>query len=322
MYGRDHDFEVVQIEEEEVRNLAISSTRIRNALADNNIELTNELLGHPFMIKGKVVTGNRLGHHIGYPTANVRIADPKKLLPQDGIFAATATFQGVEHKGMLYIGLRPSIEAGQEHRVEIHLFDFDKQVYDEEITVEIYKFIRGDRKFPTMESLQAAMQEDERVVRHYFKGSPKEHPPVATAILNYNGKKFLERFLPFFDASRYPNEQIYVIDNASTDGSVKWVKGQYPHMECISLASNLGYAGGYNEGLAQIDAKYFAIVNSDIEITSQWLDPIIKLMESDPKIAAVQPKILAEGRRGYFEYAGAAGGFMDSLDIHFAGEEF
>ena len=317
LYGRDHDFEVVQIEEEEIKHLTISSTRIRNALFENNIELTNELLGHPYMIKGKVVTGNRLGHHIGFPTANVKVTESKKQLPQDEIFAATAIVQGIEYKGMLYIGLRPSIESATEHRVEIYLFDFDKQIYEEEITIEIYKFIRGDRKFATMESLKSAMMEDERAVRNYFRGNPDEHPTVATVMLNYNGKKYLERFIPFFRSSRYPNDHLYVVDNASTDGSAKWLKTFYPTVDCISLETNKGYAGGYNEALTQIEAKYFAIVNSDVEITPQWLVPIIQLMESDPSIAAVQPKILAEGRRGYFEYAGASGGFMDSLGYPF-----
>lgn len=317
LYGRDLDFEVVQIDEAEVRDITISSTRIRNALAQNDLELTNSLLGHPFMIKGKIVPGNRLGHHIGFPTANVKLTDSKKLLPKDGIFAATATIQGIEYKGMLYIGLRPSIEAGPERRVEIHLFNFDKQVYDEEITVEIYKFIRGDRKFPSMEGLKSAMAEDEKSVLHYFNGPPGSQPDVATVILNYNGKKYLERFLPFFRSSRYPKEKFYVVDNASTDGSVRWVRSTHPSVECIVLPENKGYAGGYNDAIRMIEAKYVALVNSDIEITPQWLSPIIRMMENDQGIAAVQPKILAEGRRGYFEYAGASGGFMDSLGYPF-----
>ena len=317
MYGEDHGYEVVQIEEEELKDITISSTKIRLALQNNNIDLANSLLGHPYMIKGQVVTGNRLGHHIGYPTANVQIIDHKKLLPKDGIFAATATLGGVEYKGMLYIGLRPSIESATERRVEIHLFDFDRQIYDQDITVEIYKFIRGDRKFPSMEGLKSAMAEDELTVRKYFRGSLPAQADVATVILNYNGKNFLERFLPFFRSSRFPNEKIYVADNASTDGSVKWLKSTYPDIECISLSKNAGYAGGYNEALSRIKAKYYALVNSDIEITSQWLQPIIEMMEKDPTIAAVQPRILAESKRGYFEYAGAAGGFMDSLGYPF-----
>ncbi len=317
LYGQDHGYEVVRIEEEELKDITISSTKIRHALQDNNIDLVNNLLGHPYMIKGQVVTGNRLGHHIGFPTANVHVADPKKLLPKDGIFAATATLDGVEYKGMLYIGLRPSIESASEHRVEIHLFDFDRQVYDQDITVEIYKFIRGDRKFPAMENLKAAMMEDEIAVRRYFRGNSSELADVATVILNYNGKHYLERFLPFFLSNRFPTEKIYVVDNASTDGSVKWVKSTYPEIECIALLENKGYAGGYNEALSRIQAKYYAIVNSDIEITPQWLHPIITMMEQDPTIAAVQPKILSESRRGYFEYAGASGGYMDSLGYPF-----
>ncbi|HZV68127.1 MAG TPA: riboflavin biosynthesis protein RibF [Saprospiraceae bacterium] len=317
MYGVDNNFKVVQIGEEELRDHSISSTRIRNAILENDIELTNELLGHPLMIKGQVVKGNRLGHHIGYPTANVQVTDSKKLLPRDGIFAATAILNGIEYPGMLYIGLRPSIESATQHRVEIHVFDFDKQIYDQEIIIEVYKFIRGDKKFATMEELKEAMEQDEKTVRNFFHNPDKNYPEVATVILNYNGKTFLQRFLPFFTSVRYGNEKLYVVDNASTDGSVKWLKSEYPDVECIPLSQNAGYAGGYNLALPKIKAKYYAIINNDVEITPQWLRPIIKMMEADSNIAAVQPKILSESRRGYFEYAGAAGGMMDSLGYPF-----
>ena len=317
LYGKEHNFEVVQINEEELRNLSISSTRIRNALLQNNMDLTNELLGHPYMIKGQVITGNRLGHHIGYPTANIQLTEPKKLLPRDGIFAATARIDGIEYEGMLYVGLRPSIESANDHRIEIHLFDFDRQIYEKEITVEIYKFIRSDRQFTTMEELKAAMTADEILVRNFFKEQSKQSADVATVILNYNGKEFLQRFLPFFKSSRYPNEKLYVVDNASTDGSVRWLRSEQTGAEIILLNSNEGYAGGYNQGLARIKAKYYAIVNSDIEITPQWLDPIIDMMEKDDTIGAVQPKILSEAKRGHFEYAGASGGYMDALGYPF-----
>lgn len=317
MYGKEHNFEVVQIDEEELKNLSISSTRIRHALLQNNITLTNELLGHPYMIKGQVVTGNRLGHHIGFPTANIQLTDSKKLLPKDGIFAATAKIDGIEYEGMLYVGLRPSIESANEHRIEIHLFDFDKQIYNKEITVEIYKFIRSDRQFSTMEELKAAMTQDEAEVRDFFKYQTQDGPSVATVILNYNGKEFLQRFLPYFKSSRYQNEKIYVVDNASTDGSVRWLRSEQTTAELILLSKNEGYAGGYNQALEKINTKYFAIVNSDIEITPQWLKPIIEMMERDETIGAVQPKILSEAKRGYFEYAGAAGGFMDALGYPF-----
>lgn len=317
MYGSELGYDVVQVEEEEIKDITISSTKIRNALLENNISLVNDYLGHPFMIKGQVVTGNRLGHHIGYPTANIQITDAKKLLPKDGIFAATATIGGIEFPGMLYIGLRPSIESASDRRVEIHLFDFDRQIYDQDIIVEVHAFIRGDRKFPSMEDLKSAMAVDELAVRKFFKGNRPASADVATVILNYNGIAFLQRFLPYFRSSRYANEKIYLVDNASTDNSVKWVKSTYPDITCITLSENKGYAGGYNEALSKIEAKYYAIVNSDIEITPDWLNPIIDLMENDDSIAAVQPKILAESQRNYFEYAGSAGGFMDSLGYPF-----
>ncbi len=317
LYGQELGYEVVQLDEEELKDITISSTRVRKALQDTNIELANAYLGHPYMIRGQVVTGNRLGHHIGFPTANLKIPDSKKLLPPDGIYAATATIKGITHKGMLYIGLRPSIDAETEHRVEIHLFDFDRQIYDEEIAVELYSFIRADRKFSTVEDLRKAMQEDEVAVRQFFNRSSPTTAEVATVILNYNGRSFLQRFLPYFRSSRYPRETLIVADNGSEDGSAKWVRTQYPDIRCISLNTNLGYAGGYNEALARVEAPYFAIVNSDIEITPEWLNPIIEMMEKDMTIAAVQPKIRAESQRGYFEYAGAAGGFMDALGYPF-----
>ena len=317
IYGDDYGFEVVQIDEEEWKNLSISSTRIRQALLQTNIELANELLGHPYMIKGHVITGNRLGHHIGYPTANVGGIDQRKLLPRDGIYAAIARIDGIEYRGMLYIGLRPTIESANDHRIEIHLFDFDKQVYEKEIIIDVYKFIRGDKQFPTMEALKEAMTQDEKSVRNYFLSLAKRDADVATVILNYNGKPFLERFLPFFKSSRYAPEKLFVVDNASTDGTVRWLRTDQSGVEVIVLDKNRGYAGGYNQSLAMIDAEYYAIVNSDIEITPQWLTPIIDLMESDRTIAAVQPKILSDARRSHFEYAGAAGGMMDALGYPF-----
>lgn len=318
LYGRELNFEVVRVEEEEVNDTTISSTRIRRALALNQIEAANDLLGHPYSIMGSVVTGNRLGHHIGYPTANLAKPDPKKLLPGNGIFAATAVVDGISYPGMLYIGLRPSIEtAEEEHRIEMHIFDFDRQIYDKEIVIEIHKFIRGDQKFASMEELKNAMAADETAVRSFFNSLSPHIAAVATVILNHNGKPLLERFLPFFTSSLYKNETCWVGDNGSNDGSVRWLKSSWPDVHVLSLAENSGYAGGYNKTLANIQAKYYALVNSDIEVTPGWLLPIIDMMERNPEIAAVQPKILSWHKRTYFEYAGGSGGFMDSLGYPF-----
>jgi len=218
---------------------------------------------------------------------------------------------------MLYLGLRPSIDSVPEHRVEIHVFDFDKQIYGREVMIEVHQFIRADQKFGAMEDLRAAMQADEQAVRGYFKGLSADLPEVATVILNYNGRNLLERFLPHFKSSRYDREKLYVADNASTDGSVRFLRAEHPDVHVIPMKSNKGYAGGYNEALEQIESPYCALVNSDIEVTPDWLIPIIRMMEEDPTIAAVQPRILSETQRGWFEYAGAAGGMIDSLGYPF-----
>lgn len=317
IYGRDFNFEVIEIEEKEWKELTISSTRIRNSLQASQLSEANQLLGHPYMIKGSIVTGNRLGHHIGFPTANIQIPDSKKLLPPDGIYAAVAILNGIEYPGMLYLGLRPSIDKTPEHRIEMNIFDFDKQIYGKEIMIEIHHFIRGDEKFSNMEDLKSAMQKDEAAVRSYFKSRSASLPEVSSVILNYNGKNYLKRFLPFFKASRYHRDTLIVADNASDDGSVRYLKSEHPTVKCIQIPVNEGYAGGYNIALEEINSPYCALVNSDIEITPDWLTPIIKMMEADPAIGAVQPKILSEEHRNQFEYAGASGGFMDSLGYPF-----
>ena len=139
---------------------------------------------------------------------------------------------------------------------------------------------------------------------------------TAVVLLNYNGLALLKRFLP--KTSVYcKGAQIVLIDNASDDGSVEWVEKNYPDIKCISLSENLGYAGGYNEGLKEIKADYYALVNTDIELTPNWLNPLIDQLQQDPDTAAVQPHILNHTRQDYFEYAGAAGGYIDEMAIPF-----
>ncbi|WP_416866864.1 MAG: glycosyltransferase family 2 protein [Imperialibacter sp.] len=141
-------------------------------------------------------------------------------------------------------------------------------------------------------------------------------PKVAVAILNFNGKDYLDRFMPsVIDFS--PEADIWVIDNASTDGSVDFLKKNFLDVKIITLEENLGYAGGYQAGLAQIDADYYVLLNSDVEVTEGWLQPMISLLEADETIAACQPKILSWHLRDTFEYAGAAGGFIDILGYPF-----
>lgn len=136
-------------------------------------------------------------------------------------------------------------------------------------------------------------------------------PSVAVVILNWNGKALLEQFLPSVIASAYPNLQIIVGDNASTDGSVDFVKSNFPTVSILENDQNYGFAGGYNHILKRVEADYFILLNSDVEVPVNWIQPVIDRMESDKKIAVAQPKIKWQKQKDQFEYAGAAGGFMD-----------
>jgi GT2 family glycosyltransferase len=133
---------------------------------------------------------------------------------------------------------------------------------------------------------------------------------IAVVILNWNGEKLLEQFLPSI-VNYSPEADIYVADNASTDDSVSYLKAFFPTVKIIQNESNLGFAEGYNEALKHVDSDIFALVNSDIEVTENWLKPIIETFENEPTTAIIQPKLLDFKRKEYFEYAGAAGGFID-----------
>ena len=135
---------------------------------------------------------------------------------------------------------------------------------------------------------------------------------IAIAILNWNGKSWLEKFLPNVLANSQSAE-VYVIDNASTDDSVAYISTHFPSVKIVINQQNHGFAGGYNEGLKQIHADIYCLLNSDVEVTSGWLDPISALFEKNPDIAAIQPKVLDYNRKNFFEFAGAGGGLIDNL---------
>lgn len=143
-------------------------------------------------------------------------------------------------------------------------------------------------------------------------------PSVAIVILNFNGKKHLENFLPSVLASTYSPIKIVMADNASTDDSVEFVKNSFPTVEIIVNDKNEGFAGGYNWALKQVVADYYVLLNSDVSVTPGWIEPIIQLMESDNQIGACQPKLLSYFNPHLFEYAGAAGGWIDSLGYPFS----
>lgn len=139
---------------------------------------------------------------------------------------------------------------------------------------------------------------------------------TAIVILNYNGEKLLKQFLPFV-LQYSAGAEIIVADNASTDQSIAILQRDFPRVRLIPLDQNYGFCGGYNRALKQIQADYYVLLNSDIEVTQHWLAPMIALLDSNKTIAAVQPKILSYHQKNKFEHAGAAGGFIDSLGYPF-----
>ncbi|NAW51103.1 glycosyltransferase [Elizabethkingia argentiflava] len=135
---------------------------------------------------------------------------------------------------------------------------------------------------------------------------------LAIAILNWNGKSWLEKFLPNI-LTHSTSADIYIIDNASTDDSVRFISSNFPGVGIIENAYNYGFAGGYNEGLKNIEADIFCLLNSDVEVSPHWLEPILNIFERSPEVAAVQPKILDYNKKNFFEFAGAGGGLIDHL---------
>ena len=141
---------------------------------------------------------------------------------------------------------------------------------------------------------------------------------IAIVILSWNGGKLFDTFLPsVIKNSTSENIEIIIADNGSTDNSLKQLRQNYPSLKIIELKTNFGFAEGYNQALKQVDAEYLVLLNSDVQVTENWIEPCIQQFEADEKLAAVQPKILSYNHPEYFEYAGAAGGFTDKFGYPF-----
>ena len=141
---------------------------------------------------------------------------------------------------------------------------------------------------------------------------------VAIVILNWNGRSLMERFVPVLK-DNIPKENCFIVvaDNASTDDSLPWLQANHPDIEVIALEENYGFAGGYNRALRMVEADYYVLLNSDVEVSPGWLDTLIAFMEDNPDAGVCQPKILSYAHRDYFEYAGAAGGYIDRFGYPF-----
>lgn len=163
-YAPQYGFAVEEIPEQDINAVAVSSTKIRTALLAGDMQKANKYLGYAFGLTGKVVMGDQIGRSIGFPTANIDIPESYKLIPAEGIYAAKATIAGKVHNGMLYIGRRPTVD-GSKRVIELNIFDFNEDIYDLEISIEVLHFVRGDKKFDSLAELQAALKHDEETVR-------------------------------------------------------------------------------------------------------------------------------------------------------------
>ncbi|GAO43115.1 glycosyltransferase family 2 protein [Flavihumibacter petaseus] len=143
-------------------------------------------------------------------------------------------------------------------------------------------------------------------------------PRIAIVILNWNGRRHLENFLPTVIRHSHPHASIIVADNASSDDSVQWLQAHHPEVRVIQLDKNYGFAKGYNEALKLVEAEFYLLLNSDVEVTPGWLEPLLEGMDSNPSLGACQPKMHLWADKASFEYAGAAGGWLDSLGYPFA----
>jgi len=166
-FGKKYHFDVEQISAEELNDVSVSSTKIRNALNVGNVALAKTYLGYPYMVSGKVVSGKQLGRTIGYPTANIQVAEDYKLIPAIGVYVVGVTVKGDDYYGMLSVGTNPTV-GGTEKTVEVYIFDFNDTIYDEEITVRFLTKIRDEEHFGSIDLLIEALKNDEVFSRNFL----------------------------------------------------------------------------------------------------------------------------------------------------------
>ena len=158
----NEQFGIIQIQRQELEDITISSTKIRNALNEGRIDTANSYLIRPYIIQGKVIHGDKIGKSIGYPTANINVDDKDKLIPKEGIYACYVVIENERYQGMLYIGNRPSLKSNvkPEKRIEVNIFEFKDEIYDQDIRLEVINYIREDEKFDNMRLLTAQLAKD------------------------------------------------------------------------------------------------------------------------------------------------------------------
>lgn len=169
-FGTKYNFEVEQISAQELNEIAISSTKIRTALSNGDISLANSYLGYPYSFSGKVIKGKQIGRTIGFPTANIEIQEPLKLLPKNGVYIVKCLVNNQEVNGIMNIGNRPTLN-GTSQSIEVHLLNFDEDIYGLEITVKMIDFIRNEQKFENLDQLKSQIQKDKIQAVNFIKNT-------------------------------------------------------------------------------------------------------------------------------------------------------
>jgi len=167
-YSHLYDFTVEEIPAQDIDDVSVSSTKIRRALHAGNLKTANNYLGYHFMLNGNVVNGKKLGGKIGYPTANIDVKETYKLIPKTGVYVVKSTIDNQTVFGMMNIGNRPTLN-GNHQTIEIHFFDFNQDLYDKNLTIELIYFLRDERKFDSVDLLIDQLKKDEQTARNYIK---------------------------------------------------------------------------------------------------------------------------------------------------------
>ena len=167
-FGDIYGFEVTEISAQEIDEVAVSSTKIRKALLEGDIQTANTFLGYPFAFSGTIVKGKGLGKQLAFPTANIKIDKAYKLIPKDGAYVVSTTYEDTRYYGMMNIGVNPTVD-GEQQTIEMHLFDFDKDIYGENFTVEILERLRDEQKFDSVDHLKAQLFKDKETALTLIK---------------------------------------------------------------------------------------------------------------------------------------------------------
>lgn len=170
-YGEIYDFKVMQISAEEIDTISISSTKIRAALAEGDVVTAHTFLGHPFTLSGTVVKGEQRGRTIGFPTANIAVNHPDKIMPKNGVYAVRVHLQNKERLGMMNIGTNPTVN-GENRSIEVHIFDWSASIYNQPIQVSLIERIRDELKFDSLETLQKQLEKDKEVILTAYNTLP------------------------------------------------------------------------------------------------------------------------------------------------------